>query len=556
MKKHRSFPLIPRIFRPFAGLGALLLCLLLGACEEPVGWWGETPLSKAEFEGTLLDQGPEGERAARFSPEALEGAVLAALTNRLLTFDAVRRAGAGKVFDTPAFSNLALWVRSQELDRNLTPRAAGLTEAQARAVAFVIDTEILFYPVATRWTNGRRAVESGREGALADLALEIRAVSNWKSLARSNLGHAVLPVSWSGVHHGHMPRVSGVAPGTVVGPVVDESGVLFLRPVGRRTMGADELGQSLRREDNRQELAQAVGRMKRAEWVKGLGAVSETEGLLAWKGGESLSRALSRASNVYGARVWADTFSNKTESSNARWALLDEFPLVVNRTHLPPAVTARTLAIPDAPGWALTRWWDGWVNGPAENLFALGRADLSNARSLGSLAEPSLRSKRERLASRAHRRLAQSFSGKRATWQQALENGRGFIAVADYGKAQWWFQRGLLASGRRPGELESLLSPRTAGDREALVWVETLGASGDPAWIPFLAARLQVPTMSDEGKVLLVESLGRLPDRGQERVLLPIYKNTNEIWGVRLMASKALERLTGRKHPLETPGHR
>jgi hypothetical protein len=232
---------------------------------------------------------------------------------------------------------------------------------------------------------------------------------------------------------------------------------------------------------------------------------------------------------------------------------MNEKPLVVFRQNLPRAATARTIPPLPLPGPTLARWWDGLVGGGQTSLYNRGLVDLAAAVALGPSGKKSDMAKRASLANRAHRRLAQTWGGHRATWAQAVSHGRAFAKFGEYEKARWWFAKALGASGRRPGELKALLSPKTPGDREALIWFETLGASLDGAWVPLLLERAGDKTLADEPKVLAIEALGRLPDRGQNPLLNEIYRNTNEVWGVRLMAAKALERLTGRRFPLDNP---
>lgn len=545
MKKDRRWTL----------LVALAATLTL-SCTGPVGTWGDHELSLRDFEAGLADLGSDAEAQARFSPEAMEAAVLASLTNRVLAGDAISRLGPRAIFETPNFSNVMLQVRSRELGRSLTPRAQNLTEAQAREATTVYETEVIFLPGATYFSNGQWWPSTDLASTGAELKTRLAVSPNWRGEGGPSLGYSVIGVSWNSPHRTHMAEISGLSKGGMAGPVVQNGGMLFQKLVAVKPLPRDELAAALRREDFRSEVAQAVGFMRRQAWRKSLGARGENDALWNWNGGEGLGRALSRASNDHAARVWEGAVGDGDKALEAVVGLMNASPLVVFRQNLPKTATARTIPPPSLPGPVTARWWDRLVGGNGTFLYNKGLADLAGAVALGPSGKKADMAKRASLANRAHRRLAQTWGGPRATWAQAISHGRAFMKFGDYEKARWWFAKALGASGRRPGELKALLTPKSHPDREALIWFETLGASLDSTWVPLLMERVGDKTMADEPKVLAIEALGRLPDRGQTTLLNEIYRNTNEVWGVRLMAAKALERLTGRRFPLDNPGAR
>lgn len=535
---------------------ATCLTLFTLACTGPVGSWGDRELGREEFEAGLADLGPDAEAQARFSPEAMEAAVLASLTNRVLAADTISRLGPVAVFETARFSNVMLQVRSRELGRSLSPRAQNLTEAQAREATTVYETEVIYLPGATYFSNGQWWPSPDLASTGAQLKARLAASPNWRTEGEPSLGYSVIGISWNSPHRTHMREVSGLSKGGMAGPVVQNGGMLFFKLKGVKAPPRDELAAALRREDYRSDVAQAVGLMRRQAWRDSLKGRSEDSALWKWNGGEGLGRALSRASNDHAAGLWEGAVGDREKARDLVVGLMNASPLVVFRQNLPQTATARTIPPPSLPGLALARWWDRLVAGSTTSLYNKGLADLAGAVALGPSGKKSDMAKRATLANRAHRRLAQTWGGHRATWAQAISHGRAFMKFGDYEKARWWFAKALGASGRRPGELKALLSPKSPGDREALIWFETLGASFDSTWVPLLLERVGDKTLPDEPKVLAIEALGRLPDRGQNPLLNGIYRNTNEVWGVRLMAAKALERLTGRRFPLDNPGAR
>ncbi|MBN8215176.1 MAG: hypothetical protein J0L75_00950 [Spirochaetes bacterium] len=548
-----------------------LLCLaLLTSCQRAVGTWGKNTLTRSEFDA-FLDDRSEGYRAtATFSDASMGAACRHALSNRVLAFEA-RRLGLDRLLPShPGFTNALLTAVGAALDRSWTPSDRQLTVDLVKRHATIWNAEALYL---LGRCDSNRVPDGPTAGLLARLEPAIRAASNletfWEGLPKDHrTGFTRLEIGWTTSHWRYAALAESTPKGAVAAPIFQDAGVLFLRFGAPQVPAADELNQSMKRDDFRRAIRGAVRTRRVQEFRAQLQKEGrrESDALLSLTGDSSFRAAMARFTNDFLAEHFVELAERERpaasgpEGSARVAALFNRFPLEVFPAALPPAFTQekRGSSSEKLPtGSLFFRLIDRLRHPTAQARWEAGERELGQAAELRRGAPPPegrlrLEKKVGAHAETADRLLAGAFRAGLASHDRAWKTAEAFLRISDYPRARQWMLRALAASGLDRDALRDRLFAGRDGT-ECLLLTEAMGASGDESWIPVLMELLRRGGTPNDLQCFALEALGRLPDRGQARFLEPFYRDPGRIWGVRLMAAQSLEKLTGRKYPVENP---
>jgi hypothetical protein len=545
----------------------------LASCERTVGTWGKNALSRGEFETFLEDRGDAYRANAGYSQAAMSSAAHHALSNRARAAEARLLGFDRNLAANPGFTNALLRAIGIHLDRSWSPSDRQITVDLVKRHATTWDAEA-FYILGRCDSN--HVPDGPTARLIAHYEPRIRAASNleklWGELRKDGkVGYTRLTIGWTTVYWRFVPLAEGTAPGATSAPVFQDTGVMFLRFGPPRIPAANELNQAMKRDDFRQAMRDAV-RTRRVQEFKAQcekEGRSETVAMLGWKGDEAFRKSMVRFTNDYLAEQLLElaaarqgTFS-KSDGEELLSRLFNQYPLQVFPNALPASFTQEKRKPSTAPppaGAAWRRLLDRVRHPSAPARWEAGEKELGEAVSLrqgaARLEGPSreaLEKKVIRHCATADRLFQGSFGAGLASHDRAWKAALSFLKASDFPRSRAWMIRSLSASGLRRDEIRGQLLRGTDATQRLLL-TEAVGASGDDSWIPMLGDLLALEGVAGDLQCFALEALGRLPNRGQAALIEKYYRDPSKIWGVRFMASQSLEKLTGRKYPVENPG--
>lgn len=559
--------------RFLAALALAFILVFLASCERHVGTWGKNPLSRSDFDDFLSDRGDAYRANAGYSEASMIAAAHHALSNRVKMAEARRLGLHVNVAANPGFTNALLRAIGIALDRSWSPSDRQITAPLVKRHAATWEAEA-FYLLGRCDTN--RVPDGPTALLVAQYEPRIRAASNleklWGELRKDGkVGYTRLTIGWTTVYWRFAPLAEATAPGATSSPIFQDTGVMYLRFGPPRVPAANELNQAMKRDDFRQAMRDAV-RTRRVHEFRSQcqkEGRSEADAMLGWKGDVAFRESLGRFTNDYLAENLLELVSarrgsfSKSDGEELLSSLFNQYPLQVFPGALPASFTQEKQKPSTAPppaGAAWRRIIDRVRHPSAPARWEAGEKELGEAVALRQKAarlegpdRESLEKKITGHCAAADRLFQGAFHAGLASHDRAWKAALAFLKASDFPRTRAWMIRSLSASGLRRDEIRGRLL-RGADATQRLLLAEAVGASGDDSWIPTLGELLSLEGVAGDLQCFALEALGRLPDRGQAALIERHYRDPSRIWGVRFMASQSLEKLTGRKYPVENPG--